>query len=550
MPGFPGALCAVARGGRALNVRKGRVVTVWMRALIKRVGGAVLICAGMAALLAAGPGNAKGSSCKPPTSAWHFASAPSLHPAHIHVCTRKHGTAAGMVFIDPFKNAMFGKSLVGQAGALMVDQGGNPVWFHRAPKGQQDSDFQTDSYGGKPVISFWEGEIAIPPKVTNLPAGAPVHGAYLFYDMGYHKIKTLKAQGKGWITDFHELIVTPHTPTHPQGTAIFFAAKKKSKNLRPYGGSANGAYEDMEIQRVDLKTNKLIFHWDIDQHIPLKASRVHAPKSGVWDPYHANSINLSKAGDTLISLRNTWGVYALKPTGATTAKFLWQVAGNKCVTKKCLLPTKAARFTWQHDVRYDGNTKISMFDDGCCNLGISGPEHAARGLILSLNFSKKRAGVVRQYHHANTREVPTAGSFRFLSNGHVFIGWGQSPYYSEHTNAGGLLYDAAMPRPDMSYRAWKAKWVGTPSSYGPAFAVRFRSGKTTAYVSWNGATKVASWRVFAGKSSSSLKSVGHAKKNGFETSIRASSRGPYFQVKAYDAQGHFLGMSGVKKISH
>lgn len=517
-----------------------------MRAFTRRFGGAALVCAAGASLFAVGSATAntantaKGHGCTAPKSAWHFVSAPGLRPAHVHVCTRKSGVAPGMVFVGPFKDALHPGKLVGQSGALMVDQGGNPVWFHPAPKGEQDSDIQTESYGSKnqPVISLWQGKIALPPKQ---PVGAPLRGAYYFYNSQYHVIKTLKAQGKGWITDFHELAITKPTKSHPQGTAVFFAAKKKSKNLRPYGGSANGSYEDAEIQQVDLATNKLIFHWDVDQHIKLKDSKVHAPKSGVWDPYHANSINLNKSGDILLSLRNTWGVYALSPAG----KFLWQV-GGKCVAKKCLSPTKSAMFFWQHDVRYDGNTKISMFDDGCCNLGVSGPEHAARGLVVSLNFSKKRAGLVRQFHHPHTSEVPTAGSFRFLSDGHAFIGWGQSYFYSEYTNAGKMVYDAAMPKTDMSYRAWKGSWTGMPTTK-PSAAARKKGKKVTVYASWNGATTVASWKVLGSSKTSQTKSLGKHTRHGFETAVSLTGAANYYKVEALASDGKtVLGSTVIK----
>src|SRR5205807_3906698 len=101
------------------------------------------------------------------------------------------------------------------------------------------------------------------------------------------------------------------------------------------------------------------FHWDVHQHIPLGASKVHAPKAGVWDPYHANSINLA-GGDMLLSLRNTWGVYNIKPTG----KFVWKLINGRGSNYAL---AKTARFGWQHDVRFHGSGQISMFDDGCCN---------------------------------------------------------------------------------------------------------------------------------------------------------------------------------------
>jgi hypothetical protein len=465
---------------------------------------------------------------------------------HIHVCRHKPSTAGGLVFLGPFRNAQFG-GLVGQPGALIVDARANPVWFHRAPKGDQDSDFQTDSYGASKqrVISYWQGAIAIPPKFppAKYATGAPVRGNYFIYSQHYHlvrQIKAIQSPGKGWVTDFHELILTKPSKSHPQGTAIFLAAKKVQKNLRPYGGSPNGAYEDQEIQRVDLKTNKLIFHWDVAKHIALRSSKVAAKPGQVWDPYHANSISINRAGDMLVSLRNTWGAYSIKPTGSSSFKFVWKLINGKGSNYKL---AKNARFAWQHDVRFHGPGQVSMFDDGCCNLGVHGPLHPARGLVLRLSHG--HATVVRQVHHYNTREVPTGGNYQQIGS-HSFIGWGQSVYYSEYSKTNTLLYDAAMPRPNISYRTVKANWVGTPTTK-PSAAVRHPKGKLSAvYASWNGATKVATWKLFAGKKPGSITGrVATVKRTGFETALRTKNKGPYYQVKAYDSHGKLLGTSAV-----
>ena len=129
------------------------------------------------------------------------------------------------------------------------------------------------------------------------------------------------------------------------------------------------------------------------------------------------------------------------------------------------------------------------------------------------------------------------------------MGWGQSPYYSEYTNKGGLLYDAAMPKGDVSYRALKAKWTGLPGTKALGVAVRKVGGKPVVYASWNGATTVAKWKVLAGKKAGSVKTAaGTASWAGFETPITASKAGPYFKVQALDSHGHILGTSKVVKL--
>jgi hypothetical protein len=71
-------------------------------------------------------------------------------------------------------------------------------------------------------------------------------------------------------------------------------------------------------------------------------------------------------------------------------------------------------------------------------------------------------------------------------------------------------------------------------------------GAFVAYVSWNGATRVATWRIEAGGSGSALSSVKHVPRPGFETSVRFISDGATaFKVPACDHKGKLLGSSRV-----
>jgi hypothetical protein len=67
------------------------------------------------------------------------------------------------------------------------------------------------------------------------------------------------------------------------------------------------------------------------------------------------------------------------------------------------------------------------------------------------------------------------------------------------------------------------------------------------YVSWNGATTVAKWRVFAGKTPEAMPAVATASKRGFETAIKAPAR-PYLYVQALDAKGHVLSHTATQSV--
>jgi hypothetical protein len=103
-----------------------------------------------------------------------------------------------------------------------------------------------------------------------------------------------------------------------------------------------------------------------------------------------------------------------------------------------------------------------------------------------------------------------------------------------------------MPKPNMSYRTVKANWVGTPTTK-PSAAVRHPKGQLSAvFVSWNGATRVATWKLFAGTKPNKVTGrVATVKRTGFETKLRTKNKGPYYQAKAYDSHGKLLGASAV-----
>ena len=59
---------------------------------------------------------------------------------------------------------------------------------------------------------------------------------------------------------------------------------------------------------------------------------------------------------------------------------------------------------------------------------------------------------------------------------------------------------------------------------------------------------VASWRVLAGSSPSTLVPVASAPKRGFETTMPAPAAGPYFAVQALDGSGAVIGISAPRKL--
>ncbi len=482
---------------------------------------------------------------------WTFHSEPTLRPMKVPTQAFGAGPDPGFAFVAPY--AYSNNSSIGQQGALIVDNANpaNPVWFR--PTGSQNLmniDFRMQKLNGKPVLTFWQGTIATPPTYTNVPAGSSETGScFYILDNTYRVIKTVNAQ-RGFTADVHEFLLTP------SNTALFLSTKAVPMNLVPYGGPPNGYVQDFAVQEVDLNSGQLVFFWDALTHIPLTDSyepASSATQSGnIWDAFHLNSVGLTDSpSDILVSGRNLFTIYRInKPTG----NIVWRLGGKQ----SSFTFGQGATFSWQHDARFLPNNVVSMFDDNCCESQTVPPDTPpSHALYLQLNLSNMTANLVTEYYLMSNLHIVSQGNTQTLSDGHVFVGWGQSAYYSEFAPGGNsiynpmqnLLYVATMPGSNYSYRAYRETWVGMPY-YPPVIALvpGPTRGETTIYTSWNGATEVASWQFLAGPNAPGMVPVQTLAKTGFETSLTTIAPGPFFQTKALDANGHVLGSSNIMRV--
>jgi hypothetical protein len=156
--------------------------------------------------------------------------------------------------------------------------------------------------------------------------------------------------------------------------------------------------------------------------------------------------------------------------------------------------------------------------------------------------------LVRSLRHPKGLLAPFEGNAQFLSNGHVFVGWGATAYYTEFDERGRVVLDARIGRRGPpgteadTYRAYRFDWRGEPTD-SPAIAL---SGGNL-YVSWNGATEVTSWEVLAGSDPQQLSSSGTVPKSGFETAIPLQGETAYVAVRALAGDGRVLGTSNALK---
>jgi hypothetical protein len=470
-------------------------------------------------------GAAGGSGLPAPHPAYYqsFHSRPDLRPPTITVTAHAPDSTPGDLFLAPYSGP-------GQYGPMILDESGSVLWFDPlSPAGARAADFRVQQYGGRPVLTWWQDP---------LRADGSSKAGEVMLDSSYRQVAIVRA-GNGYQPDLHEFQITP------QGTGLITVYDGIDCDLSAVGGSRNAAVADTLMQEIDLRTGLVMYEWHSLDHVPLSdsyASGGQASEKTPFDYFHINSIDVARNGDLLIDARNTWSAYDVDPK---TGQIRWQLGGKHSSFRM----GPGTRTAWQHDARLQPDGTITFFDNGATPLR----HPQSRAIQVALDQTRRTATLVRQFGHPLKPLVAgSQGNVQALADGDWMVGWGEVPYFSEFSSSGQLLLDAHLPAPYESYRTYRLSWSGHPTD-SPAVAVVRSSaphGTTVAYVSWNGATEVASWRVLAGASPATLAPVAGAARGGFETAVSLPplAAGSYVQAQALDGSGAVIGVSSAKRF--
>ena len=453
-----------------------------------------------------------------------FQSRPDLAPPVVDFSTSNSPGNPGYICIATVASGP------GQGGTMILRTDGEMVWF-KPDVNSSKMNFNVQNFQGKPVLTWWQGRV--------LGAGYG-EGVGMVADASYQTIHTVNA-ANGLMADLHEFYLTP------EGTALITAYRPRTADLRPIGGPAKGQLLTGVAQEIDVASGKLLWEWDSWDHVPLTETmqpfhyrdKIFGTTYRPFDYFHINSLCLTDDGDVLISGRNTWGIYKVS---RTTGKIAWRMNGKK--SDYTFGP--GARFYWQHHVRSFGDTKMTVFDNGADPV----EEKSSRAIVLNIDNDSKHITLAHQYTHPGKVLLSDAmGSAQLLPDGRMFVGWGANPYFSEFAEDGKVLLDARITKRDPSFRAFLADWSGDPIEKPAISAQTQANGSTTVYASWNGATKIASWNVYAGSSFTGLGKIGSVTRSDFETAATTSNKGPFFAVEAVDADGHVLARSATEHVT-
>ena len=443
---------------------------------------------------------------------------PGLRIPQVFTKVNEPSKSPGFIFTAP--RAKFGQ----HTGPTILDAEGRVVWFHRLSRTRTAIGLQPQVYLGKPVLTWGQR----PPlrEEGDLYRGSR-HAVYqVIANDQYRIIKRIRA--RGMMTDLHEFTITS------RNTALVLGHRTLIRDLRRYGGRERGPLFDNVIQEIDIRTGRVLWAWSTMRHLSPEKSYVPAPNDGrAWDPYHINAITEDSDGHYLVTSRHFSAVYKVH---RRTGKILWKLGGKGSTFRL----SNSARFYYPHDARRAPDGTLTIFDNRSTKFARRGT--GSRAIRIRVDGKRRTATVAGGARHpqGNSTFATSQGGTHILPNGNLFVGWGSSPWFSEHSPDGRTLFAAHFHSAwNQSYRAFKGPWKGDPQGK-PQISVRLSGTRLTVYAAWNGATEVAQWRVLAGPDATHLSPLGAKPWNGFETRMSFRASPGAVQVEALDASGNVI----------
>ena len=258
---------------------------------------------------------------------------------------------------------------------------------------------------------------------------------------------------------------------------------------------------------------------------------------------HANAVDKNEDGDYLFSGRFLDTIFKISGKDGSV---LWRLGG---VNSSFNLD--GFNFSRQHDSRFYGyhdGKELITFLDNASDLADNTSSYSS-ALIVELDHSANppTASVYKRIVRPDGGLTKSRGNFQTLPNGNSFVCWSGNSYLSEHDADGQVVMEARFLGGRLTtYRAYKGGFVGAPAEDPAikAFTYGVTSAKSTTviYVSWNGATEVATWRFHAVKNGKNVV-IGEKSRTGFETMFQAEGYYPNVHAEGIAADGSSLGAS-------
>ncbi|KAF8125212.1 ASST-domain-containing protein [Mycena galopus ATCC 62051] len=413
-------------------------------------------------------------------------------------------------------------------------------------------DFNVQTYDGNQYLTLWVG-------AGSAAVGQQMgFGTVLMMNSNYEVVMNVSAVNPEGI-DLHEFnIVKPENKT-----VLDTAFHTIPMDLSSIGGPMDGWYSNDVVQEIDIATGNVLFNWRTFDHVSLLESYNNISLTGEgfseadpFDAVHINSIDKDKEGNYIISARHSQAMYKIAANGT----ILWRLDAKG----RRIHSWNDTEFRFQHHARWRmDETHLSLYDDGAAvfvstveEMTVSLTKRFFPGPSTWLFFELRVRQRFTLRHSLDKNCSLAEGSIEPYGDT-VVLGYGSLPWteaYSFDTEE--LLFSAVIGPNNASlwnggisnYRAFQTSTFKFTDHPTQPPNVSVTGGDI--YVSWNGATHVASYTLFTGKSAQEVsKKVTRVPKSGFETKISAKGSQDFISVAAQAANGTTLGQSAVYRLS-
>ncbi|EXJ93564.1 hypothetical protein A1O1_01956 [Capronia coronata CBS 617.96] len=463
-----------------------------------------------------------------------FKSRPDIFAPFLNISLfDEEAVAPGYIFLAPYQTF--------QEAIYIYDNRGNLVYSGFGSTGGGPShNFHVCSINGTDNLCF----------ITGAQNVGYVRGYAAVLDDTFTSRTSIHSQGGLANFDEHEYNVLDGGKS-----ALFTLYNPEHYDLTEYNvTSGQGWIQNNFFQHIELGTSQLLFEWSAIDHVPLEESFVLPDTTEVsgngftstspWDYFHINSVDQNADGDYLVSARHTSTVYKVS---GQDGHIIWRLGGK--ASDFSFAP--GLNFSFQHDARFReenrSTTIISLFDNA--SNGFNQTSRYSAGMYLKLDHTANSVSLIQefvapyQFISASQGNMQLLGSNQDWRTSNVFLGWGSNAYISEYAPDGHMVQQGHFATSgSMNYRAYKQNFTSNPTDAPALYTYAHNTSAPTFYwVSWNGATQVAQWRLYASTSRNGPWTVVNTvDKLGFETMFTAPRYHQWSMVEGLDAQGNAL----------
>jgi hypothetical protein len=269
-----------------------------------------------------------------------------------------------------------------------------------------------------------------------------------FYEMdSLYQIVDSFYCGNGYSADYHALQVLPN------GHSFVLSMDTQPVNMDTViaGGVDTAQVTGNVIQEIDAD-KRVIWQWRSWDNVKITDTD---PEFDLTLPIvrycHINSIEVVDEDNIIISIRHFNEITGIN---RKTGKIKWRFGGKK----NQFIINDPRKLYHQHDARFLGNNKISVFDNGDLNRSNS------RAVIYQIDTTNFTAHLVKEIYHTPMYWGKIMGNVQRTKKLNTIVDWGYIGstkfYTTEYDSAENITNDLTFTSTNYiySYRSFKFPW--------------------------------------------------------------------------------------------